>query len=126
MTIDTFYVKAKIDATGNYADASYFKDPACTQPASQPLRISKTAGVCRFVQVSDSDLVLVGTVFKTLGQAPALNSQNFAAANDEYTVAVPMPTATVVTKGVVLMFSSPGSVESLYPTTDPEVKNDET
>lgn len=125
MTINTFYVKAQVDPSGNYADASYFKDAACTQPASQPLRVSQSAGVCNFVQAAGSPLTLVGSVFKTLGQPTGLNQQNFSTANDEYVVAVPMPTATIVTKGVVLMFSSPGVVDSLYPTTDPEVKNDE-
>jgi hypothetical protein len=125
MTIDTDYVTAEIDPTGNYADCSYFTDPACTQPASEPLRISQSAGACKIVQGAASALVLVGTVFKTLGQAPALNDSNFAPANDENTVAISMPTATVVTKGAVLLFSNPGMVQSLYPSTDPEIKNDQ-
>ncbi len=125
VAIDTYYVTAEIDPTGNYADCSYFTDPACTQPASQPLRISQSAGVCYMVEGAGSALQLVGTVFKTLGQAPSLNGSNFMPANDENTVSIPMPTATVVTKGVVLLFSSPGTVVSLYPSTDPEIKNDQ-
>ncbi|UDF36858.1 UNVERIFIED_ORG: hypothetical protein LHJ69_07225 [Shinella sp. XGS7] len=125
MSTNTFYVKGQVDASGNFAEAAYYLDAACTQVAPQPLRIPKTAGVCRFVQSSESTLVLVGAVFKTLGQPPGLNNQNFAASNDESVVGIPMPTEVIVTKGVVLLFSSPGVVDSLYPTTDPEVKNDE-
>lgn len=125
MSTNTYYVKATIDASGNYADCSYFIDPACTQVAEQPLRIPQSAGVCNFVQAAASPLVLVGSVFKTLGHAPTLNSHNFTPANDEHVVAVGMPTSEIVTKGVVLMFSSPGEVTCLYPSTDPEVKNDD-
>jgi hypothetical protein len=36
-----------------------------------------------------------------------------------------MPTGSVVTKGVVLIFANRDKVESLYPSDDPEVVNDQ-
>ena len=48
----------------------------------------------------------------------------FAAANDENIVSFTMPTTTTITKGVVLLFSTPGTVQNLYPSTDPQVTND--
>jgi hypothetical protein len=125
MSTNTYYVQGKIDPTGRYAQCSYFTDPECTKPATSPLGISQRAGVCNFAQAASSELALVGSVYKTVGNPSSLNNHNFAPANDEGVAAVSMPTGSVVTKGVVLIFANRDKVESLYPSDDPEVVNDQ-
>jgi hypothetical protein len=126
MASNQYFVKASLDANGDFADCSYFFDAACTQPASSPMHISQGAGACYFIEAASSDLLLVGAVYKTLGQAPVLNGSNFAPASDEQTVGIAMPVDTVVTKGVVLMFANRGvGVTSLFPSSDPQIVNDQ-
>jgi hypothetical protein len=126
MATNTYYVKAALDPTGNFADCSYYFDAAATQPAGELLHIGQTAGACVIAPATGSTLRLVGSVFKTLGHAPVLNGHNFAPTDDEGRVSVAMPTDQVVTKGVVLMFANPtGALSSLYPGSDPQIINDE-
>lgn len=126
MASNTYYVKAALDATGNFADCSYYFDAAASQPAGELLHIRQSAGVCIIAPAAGSTLPLVGSVFKTLGHAPVLNSHNFSPADDEQRVSIAMPTDQVVTKGVVLMFANPGgALNSLYAGSDPQIINDE-
>ncbi|RZI61805.1 MAG: hypothetical protein EOP37_06580 [Rubrivivax sp.] len=119
------YVEASISTDGNFADCKYFKDRAATQPiAGSEIHIPTTSGACIFGQADTTALLLIGATFKTIGSAPGMNASNFCPANDENEVAVTMPTDSVITKGVVLLFSTAGSVENLYPSSDPQVMND--
>jgi len=121
---DTYYVKAQLDnLTGRFVHCQYFLDPAGTKPAKVPLAVSKTAGACNLVLIQTTDLVLVSSTYKTLGHAPVLLPSNFTPAVDNK-LAIPMPTDQVVTKGAVLMFANSGQVESLYPSADPQIIND--
>jgi len=126
MSTDIYYVQAQQDASGLFAACSYFLDKAATQPVSgTKLRIPTKAGACLIAQADNSALVLLGTVYKTLGLPPSLNNSNYTPADDEGTVSIPMPTREVVTKGLVLLFSDPVKVTALYPSSDPEVTNTE-
>lgn len=125
MPNNTYYVQAKIDVSGRYAACSYFTDAAGTQAAPKPLTVSQSSGDCLIGPTTNSELALLGAVYKTLGNPPKLNGNNFAAADGRGMVRINMPTSTVVTKGVVLLFSKPSSVDALYPSADPEVKNDD-
>lgn len=120
--VTTFYVKASVATNGVLASCSYFTDPECTKPATLPLTVSISQGYCDFIQGDGSNLVLLGATYKTLGHAPVMTDGNFAAATNG-TVTVTMPKGTEVTKGVVLIFSDPGKVETLYPSSDPTVNN---
>lgn len=120
------YVEATISADGNFADCKYFLDREATQPiAGSEIHIPKTAGTCTFGLADTTELILIGGTFKTLGSAVSMNASNFSPANDESEVALSMPTDAVITKGVVLLFSTPGSVQNLYPSSDPQVMNDQ-
>ena len=137
-SVDTYFVVASPSPTPPYvALCQYYLDPACTQPvdANVPLSTSSVTAVCNFVQAPSSPLLLIGAIFKTLGKAPSLRPQNYTAAvpwsdNPELpAITVPMPvrlsdSVEVTTKGVVLMFSDKEQVESLYPSDDPQIKND--
>lgn len=124
MPTNQYFVQASIDASGDFASCSYFYDAAGTQPvAGNQLVIPKQAGGCSIAQATGSKLTLLGASFKTLGQPPSLNNTNFVASNDENVLVIPMPTATTVEKGVVLLFSNPGQVESLFASADPVVVN---
>ena len=119
------YVNATISADGNFADCTYSKNADGSEPiAGSDIHIPTDAGECVFAQADDTGLLLIGATFKTIGSAPGMNSSNFAAANDENIVSFTMPTTTTITKGVVLLFSTPGTVQNLYPSTDPQVTND--
>ncbi|MFO1227169.1 hypothetical protein [Roseateles sp.] len=120
--VTTYYVKASVATNGVMASCSYFTNPKCTDPATLPLSVSISQGYCDFIQGDGSDLVLLGATYKTLGHAPVMTDGNFAAATNG-TVTVVMPKGTEVTKGVVLIFSDPGKVETLYPSSDPTVVN---
>ncbi len=120
-----YYVRAKISADGDFADCAYYTDKAGTERIDgSVLRISQAAGACVIEQTSNTTLVLVGASYKTIGQPPAMNSSNFAAADDQNAVSVVMPTDSIVTKGVVLLFGNPVAIENLYPSSDPQVLND--
>lgn len=120
-----FYVEAKISSDGNFADCLYFSDQAGTHPIpGSELHIPTNAGTCQFAQADSTELMLIGATFKTIGSSASMNNSNFAPADDENVVTMPMPTANVITRGVVLLFSNPGSVENLYPSSDPQVTND--
>ena len=123
MPDNTYYVQAKADAQGLFATCSYFSDFAATQPVEQPLRVPPEATSCLIGQASGSALVLIGSVFKTLGQAPALNASNYSSADDNGVITVAMPTTSLVTKGVVLLFSDPDKVTTIYPSDDPQITN---
>lgn len=121
----TVYVEASISADGNFADCKYFKDAAATQPIeSSEIHIPTAAGACVFGQADTTTLMLIGATFKTIGSAPGMNASNFSPADDENFVTLSMPTTNVITKGVVLLFSTAGIVENLYPSSDPQVTND--
>ena len=123
MADNTYYVQAKTDAAGIFATCRYFSDFAATQPVETPLRVPTDAASCLIGQAEGSDLVLIGSVFKTLGQAPALNISNYNSANDDGQVTISMPTTSTVTKGVVLLFSDPVTVTMIYPSKDPQITN---
>ncbi len=121
----TYYVKSSVSSNGLFADCSYFYDQAGTKPVPEgPLSIPMAAGGCEFAKTDGSELVLLGATYKTLGSPPFMTDSNFSAADELGIVTVNMPTARVVTKGVILLFSNPGVVDSLYASTDPEVIND--
>lgn len=121
----TIYVEGNISADGNFADCKYYRDQAGTDPyPSSDISIPQDSGECIFAQADTTTLLLIGATFKTIGSTPGMNASNFAPADDENAVHFPMPVASIITKGVVLLFSTPGVVESLYPSSDPQVTND--
>lgn len=121
----TFYVDGKVSADGNFADCTYSLLPDGSDPIQgSDLHIPLNAGECTFTQGENTELLLIGATFKTIGSAPGMNASNFAPANDENSVTFSMPATTIV-KGVVLLFSTPGTVENLYPSSDPQVINDQ-
>jgi hypothetical protein len=120
----TYYVKASVSADGNYADCSYFYDKAATQPLSgSKLKIQPGETSCLIAPADGTDLVLMACSYKTFGHEPAMNATNFCPSDASDTVDIPMPASQTVTKGVVLLFSKPGAVECIYPSSDPEVAN---
>ncbi|MFG6465844.1 hypothetical protein [Roseateles sp. BYS87W] len=122
--ITTYYVQGKISADGNYADCSYFLDQAAKQPVEgSTLSISYGETACAIAQADGSELVLLGASFKTLGRPPVMTDSNFSATDGTGSLQVPMPPSTVVTKGIVLLFSKAGSVDGLYASSDPELTN---
>ncbi len=121
----TIYVHGKPSADGNFADCTYSKDWEGHEGIpGQELHIPVGAGECVFAQGELSELQLIGATFKTIGSVAGMNASNFAPADDEYAVHIPMPAYTI-TKGVVLLFSTTGTVENLYPSSDPQVINDQ-
>lgn len=126
MSTNTYYVQGSLDASGDFAACAYFLDKAATQPYTEPqLRVPTNAGSCQIVEANNSELALVGSVYKTLGLPPSLNNSNYNPANDEGSITVPMPVVEVVTKGVVLLFANRGQVEGLYPSSDPQIINED-
>ncbi len=126
MASTTYYVKASLDAAQKFAVCQYFKNADGTDPVpeGEALTISKTAPSCTVNLIQSPELLLIGVVYKTLGNEPVLTAGNFQPASNDNSVEVRMPTDKVVTKGVVLMFSnSGGAVECLYPSDDPEIRN---
>jgi hypothetical protein len=121
----TIYVDGKVSADGNFADCTYALQPDGSDPISgSEIHIPVNAGECVFAQGDNTELLLIGATFKTIGSTPGMNASNFAPADDENRVAFTMP-ANTITKGVVLLFSTPGIVENLYPSSDPQVTNDQ-
>ncbi len=121
----TIYVAGSISADGNFADCVYYKDREATDPyPGSELSIPQDSGECIFAQADTTSLLLIGATFKTIGSAPGMNASNFSPANDENEVHFPMPVTSIITKGVVLLFCSPGVVDNLYPSSDPQVTND--
>lgn len=121
MTVPTtnYTVTVKLDPSGEIALCEYFDEAG--KPAQSPLKVP-LGHSCTFVSAAGQPLVLVGVVFKTLGNAPVLTGNNFAAALNG-SVTVVMPPADKVTKGAILLFADPGKVTSLYPTSDPQIVN---
>jgi hypothetical protein len=123
----SIYVAAEISSDGNFADCKYYSNvdgaPEHEIPGSE-LHIPINAGECIFGQADTTALLLIGATFKTIGSAPGMNASNFSPADDENFVTLSVPAITV-TKGVVLLFSTPGTVENLYPSSDPQVINDQ-
>jgi len=123
MTI-TYYVQASISEDGQYAACDYFYDKAAKEPVTgSKLRIPYGAETCVIEQADGSALVLLGASFKTLGQPPVMRDSNFSSTDGTNSLGIPMPSDREVVKGVVLLFSNPGSVDSLYASADPEVTN---
>lgn len=120
MPTTNYTVSVRLDPTDEIALCQYAD--ATGKPAQSPLKVPMGHS-CTFVQAAGQPLVLVGVVFKTLGHAPVLTGNNFAAAVNG-AVTVVMPPADVVTKGVILLFADPDKVSSLYPTSDPEIINE--
>lgn len=120
---NTYYVRAKPDASGTFAVCTYYADIDANSEAKQPLRVPANVNNCMIGQANGSDLVLIGSVFKTLGHPPALNNSNYSPADDNGFITVSMPTDALVTKGVVLLFADPETVTTIYPSEDPEVTN---
>jgi len=120
------FVEANVSADGNFADCKYFTSPDGLPEHEIPgseIHIPINAGTCIFGQTETTSLLLIGATFKTIGSAPGMNASNFSPADDENYVSISMP-ANTITKGVVLLFSTPGSVDNLYPSSDPQVVND--
>ena len=120
---NTFYVRAKPDATGAFAICTYYADIDANAAAEQPLRVPTNVDACYIGQARGSDLLLIGSVFKTLGNPPGLNNSNYSPADDDGYITVTMPTDALVSKGVVLLFADPKVVTTIYPSEDPEVTN---
>ena len=120
MPTTNYSVTARLDTSGEIALCEYTDSGG--KPAASPLRVP-LGHSCTFVQAAAQPLVLVGAVFKTLGKKPVLTSSNFVPAVNG-SVTVTMPATDKVTKGVVLMFANPDAVNSLYPTSDPEIINE--
>ncbi|HEY1129239.1 MAG TPA: hypothetical protein VGF12_07535 [Roseateles sp.] len=119
----TYYVKAQAD--GLFAACSYFTDPECKEPVKgSRLVIPPTADACEIAEAQGSELALLGAAYKTLGHEAVMTDHNFNAAVAG-AVSVGMPTTSIVTKGVILIFSDRGTVKTLYPSDDPEVTNGE-
>ncbi len=117
----TYYVKAQ--PAGAFAASSYFSDPACTQPVPpNALAVPPGTAACLITEAAGSELVLLGATYKTLGHSAVMTDHNFTAAQSG-TVSITMPSKQSVTKGVVLIFSTRGTVSTLYPSSDPEVTN---
>ncbi|MBV8380848.1 MAG: hypothetical protein JO369_08830 [Paucibacter sp.] len=124
--VGIYYVTAVKDPTGTYAVCSYSTDPS-GRPIVDPEELStgNTAGSCLIAQAPGSTLALMGTVFKTIGDDPVLDANNYAAANDNNQVTITMPTdGSTVTKAVILMFADFETVTTIYPSSDPQVTND--
>ncbi|HEY4079286.1 MAG TPA: hypothetical protein VGM81_01205 [Burkholderiaceae bacterium] len=120
---NTYYVRAKPDSSGAFAICTYYADIDANEEASQPLRVPTTANACMIGQARGSDLLLIGSVFKTLGNPAGLNNSNYSPADDNGYITVSMPTDATVTKGVVLLFADSETVKTIYPSEDPEVTN---
>lgn len=122
----TIFVAAEPSADGNFANCKYYTnadgDPSHEIPGNV-LHIPQDAGECIFQPAETTSLILIGATFKTIGSAAGMNASNFAPADDLNVVSFSMP-ASKITKGVVLLFSTPGTVENLYPSSDPQVVND--
>ena len=120
---NTYYVRARPDATGTFAICSYYADIDANEEAKPPLRVPTNVDSCFIGQANGSALLLIGSVFKTLGHPPALNNSNYSPADDDGYITVSMPTDAQVTKGVVLLFADQETVTTIYPSEDPEVTN---
>lgn len=120
-----YFVRATVDPSGLFASCLYFYDQAGTRPVEgSQLKIPLDAGGCMIGQADGSELVLLGASFKTLGAPAGMNAKNFTPSDDENTLVIPMPTASMVEKGVVLLFSNAGTqVDALYASSDPVVVN---
>ena len=124
MIANRYFVRASISADGRYAHCSYFYDQQGTQPVDgSKLRIPPDAKGCRIQEAEGSALALLGAVFKTRGHKSKMDANNFCPAQGQSGVDIPMPTDATVTKGVVLLFSTPDTVGALYASADPEVVN---
>ncbi|MCH7342532.1 hypothetical protein LZ017_03955 [Pelomonas sp. CA6] len=121
---NTFYVTALVSADGTHAACEFYDNPQGTgEPLQQPLKIKKSAGSALFalIQSQSPDLVLVGAIADR-ADTPEIDPAFTPATYNQ--VAVAMPTDKVVTKGVLLTFSTMGAVTELYSSTDPQVLND--
>ncbi|WP_343627789.1 hypothetical protein [Roseateles sp.] len=122
----TVYVAAEPSADGNFAVCEYFTTSdgnPDNQIDGSEIHIPKEAGECIFAPAESTSLILIGATFKTIGSVAGMNASNFAPADDFNNVSFSMP-ANTITKGVVLLFSTPGTVQNLYPSSDPQVIND--
>lgn len=121
-----FFVRAVPSADGNFATCSYYYDRQGTLPViGSAFSVPKTTGECIFSEAEESDLKLIGATYSTLGGTPAMNSSNFCPADATSSIRFSMPTTFISTKGVVLLFSNRDVVENIYPSSDPQVTNDE-
>lgn len=119
-----YFVSATTDPTNEYAVCTYYYDREATQPVGgSQLTISETAGSCAIGSANGSSLALLAATFKTIGAPANMSGRNFVSTDDNGFIQVPMPTDTVVHKGVVLLFSTPDEVENLYASADPVVVN---
>ncbi len=119
----TYYVKAV--PNGAFAACSYFTDSSGQHPvAGNTLVVPPTAPACLIAEAKSSELELLGASYQTLGDPAVMTENNFSPAEGGV-VSVSMPTTEVVSKGVVLIFSNPGTVTALYPSSDPVVTNGE-
>ncbi|MFN5048464.1 hypothetical protein [Roseateles sp.] len=120
----TFYVKASADPSNRFALCTYYSDPECKNEVESPLRIRRNAGGVTFQMVANGNgWQLVGAVADRV-DTPAIDPTMTPAANNTVTVA--MPTATQITEGIVLLFTSTSVPTQLYASADPQVINDET
>ncbi len=54
-----------------------------------------------------------------------MNNGNFCPADATNSIRFSMPTSFVSTKGVVLLFSNREIVDTIYPSSDPQITNDD-
>lgn len=121
-----FFVRATPSPDGKFAICSYFSDKQGNNPIQgSAFSVPKTTGECIFSEADDSDLTLIGASFSSLGGTPGMNNGNFCPADATSSIRFGMPTSFVSTKGVVLLFSNPEIVDNIYPSSDPQITNDD-
>ncbi|MEJ5999786.1 hypothetical protein [Paucibacter soli] len=121
--VTDYYVQASVEPGASFANCSYTTDYAGKVPAPSPLTVPQGQGYCTITLGQQSNVQLVGAVFKTVSNPTCLDANNFTPASGQ-TVFVVMPTSAPVTKGVVLLFANAGVVTTLYPSSDPQITND--
>jgi len=123
---NTFYVQAVLDPVDpKRAACAFYTDGDCnpTSRVVPPLNIPKAAGGVYFVNVpTAANLLLVGAVSDRVDTGIINPGYGSSTGN---TVCVLMPTAQVISKGVLLVFSSQGAPTQLYSSADPTIVNDD-
>ncbi|MCV2365014.1 hypothetical protein LNV23_16295 [Paucibacter sp. DJ1R-11] len=123
-TTSIYYVKASPTGSRSSpmnASCSYFADPACQQPISGTLVYGQGITNCQIAQASGSGLQLKSATYDTLNQPAASSTSNFVTAVNGV-VTIPMPADGSSTKGVILVFSD-ANTSALYPSYDPQIRN---
>lgn len=121
-----FFVRATPSTDGNFAQCTYYSDKQANNPLpGSTFSVPKETGECIFSEADGSELKLIGATYSTLGGTPAMNSNNFCPADFTSSIRFNMPTTFICTKGIVLLFSNPEVVDNIYPSSDPQIINDD-